>query len=301
MLFLSLLFICIDTYIVINGYLRNIECIYHGLRIPFGVNIICGHYYYDEIKFITQTSYNLCTMVHNFGYETVKHQNELKELIEIKGFTGNEVFDQIQNNLSLSTEQTLNVCNLLVIYGFLRLIAIRRVLAINNYNFYCNDKYLYLFDVNKQSQLLKYKKYQYSHRQKSWNINTIVNINQNINTSSIHNHWKLAKIVDIDEQNEDKLKIKLLNDNKDNQFEINRFDQEHIKSTKQYIQQRENWKNNDVINIYNHKNKIWLKGKIENIKTKNDIESYIDILQILYQYNDKTNIEYISRWSPFIQ
>lgn len=286
----------------INGYLREIEYEYDNLIIPNGVNQVCIKFFFNEQVHITQIAYKLCPYIGSFNYEILSHQNELKQEINIQGLTGLEIVDQIQTKLNLSEQQTINICNLAIKYGFLRLIGIRRVLAINSYDFYDNDKYLYIFDEGKQSHFTQYIKYQYSHKQTSWNISTEI---QYFNNQ--HNIWQLAKIVAIDSENSDQVLIKPvinhnnINTTKTKLISINRYNPKQIKSTKQYIEKRENWKNNDMINIYNHQNKIWIDGQIKDIKCKSDIENYIDILQINYKYNDKSYIDYISRWSPFIQ
>ena len=223
---------------LINGYLREIENEYQLLVIPYGVNIVCDLFFYDEREHITQISYHLHPCIANFDYEILKYRNDLKQELEIEGITGNEIFYQIQKNLNLTQEQTLNVCNLLLKYGFLRLIGVRRVLAINNWDFMSNDKYLYVFDINKQCQLNKYAEYQYSYKQTSWNIGVSVEFFDN--RDSI---WKLAKIVAIDSKNADEMLITINNDliNTD-LIKVNRYSPKQIRSTKKYIENRENWK-----------------------------------------------------------
>eukprot|EP00483_Globobulimina_turgida_P003432 UN03438 len=85
--------------------------------------------------------------INKFSYEMLIVY-EQEQLTQIKGVTGNELFHQIKNNFGVTETDTNEYCCGLIKYGFVKLIAIRQILAINDHGFHSNDKYLYTFDIN---------------------------------------------------------------------------------------------------------------------------------------------------------
>ena len=86
---------------------------------------------------------------------------------------------------------------------------------------------------------------------------------------------------------------------------LDRYQDDLIKSTKEFIYSRKAWTKDSEIEVYSHQKCIWCQGIIEEVlPAKGNINREIDVFQVFCpedndEYTDP--YKYVDRWSPYLR
>ena len=79
---------------------------------------------------------------------------------------------------------------------------------------------------------------------------------------------------------------------------LDRYQDDLVKSTQQFIDNRRGWAKDSEIEVYSHGQHIWCQGKIEEVLSAKENQP-VDIFRVFYTNNDDKDFsKYVDRWSP---
>lgn len=79
---------------------------------------------------------------------------------------------------------------------------------------------------------------------------------------------------------------------------LDRYQDDLVKSTQQFIDNRRGWNKDSEIEVYSHGQHIWCQGKIEEVLSAKENQP-VDIFRVFYTNNDDKDFsKYVDRWSP---
>ena len=292
---------------LLHGYLKIIHKqlpISNKFDIPALVCYIIVHYYW--IDNIHEFARALWKTLHKINVVTITDNNN----DPIRGFTGKELVEHTQkhvipklNHKNIIKDDTKNsivkMCGNLLKHKYMRLIATSKniIIDINDMNdkelklipFENSDKHLYQFENEKHRIMLCDDQPD----RRAWTRGTKVQI-----YSSTFNGWTDGTIIEINNNDKDQLTITYGTSTQQMRKTLDRYQDDLVKSTDEFISNRKEWKKDSKIEVYSHGQYIWCSGHIEEILYAKENQP-IDIFKVFYtNYNNKDFTKYADRWSP---
>eukprot|EP00485_Elphidium_margaritaceum_P021170 CAMPEP_0202710850 /NCGR_PEP_ID=MMETSP1385-20130828/22758_1 /ASSEMBLY_ACC=CAM_ASM_000861 /TAXON_ID=933848 /ORGANISM="Elphidium margaritaceum" /LENGTH=885 /DNA_ID=CAMNT_0049370467 /DNA_START=33 /DNA_END=2690 /DNA_ORIENTATION=- len=254
--------------------------------------------------------------IHEFARELWKtlHRIEVKTITDdnnepLRGFSGKELIRHVRNRLKAhvrdkSDKEVVILCGDLVKYQYIRLIA---SVAHNGGSgvsggsgtnsggstqlpggeaFTDSDKFLYQFENEKHREFIKDDQPD----RRAWTRGTKVQI-----YSATLNGWQPGTVVEV---NNDTLTITYGRSNQQMRKTLDRYQDDLVKSTTQFVEQRKAWQKLSEVEVYSHGQHIWCLGRIDEVLPAKE-QQPVDIFRVFYTNNDDKDFsKYVDRWSP---
>jgi len=129
---------------------------------------------------------------------------------------------------------------------------------------------------------------------RAWTRGTKVKVN-----STTFKSWVDGTIIDV---NHDTLSITYGVHNTTMKKQLDRYADDLVKSTDEFIKIRKSWKKGDNLEVYSQGQHMWCQtGKIDEVLQKNKSQKH-DIFRVFYTNSEgKDFSKYLDRWSPFLR
>merc|ERR1712228_1004486 len=243
---------------------------------------------------------DLWLTLHEIDVKTITDSNNES----ILGFTGKELVRHIRKHLKHHIINLNKNCCDLVKYEYIVNVAEKdkdeifgdanQVLKIlqrkkklhNVLALFQEKESLYQFENEKHREFIKDDQPD----RRAWTRGTKVEI-----YSSSLGGWQSGTVVEVDN---DTVTITYGPPSQQMRKTLDRYQDDLVKSTSQFISTRKQWKKGSELETFSHGQHIWCQGRIEEVLAANENQP-VDVFQLFYTNNDyKDFSKYVDRWSP---
>ena len=307
--------------ILVNGFCRgcNIHFYYNMAHQQWNMlNVLIFDFYFEYQRHIEQFGHDLWKTLVVIEIAEIPNGDDI-----IRGFTGYRLIKHIKQYLQRYTINKFDndlesLCMSLIKYSYIRLAAITD-LNKNlieklpekdkdnfNKNIFVNDRnYLYQFENKRHRGFIKsdepdrqswYKSCNvqiYSSTLKGWTIGQVIDIQNDLITVQYDN----ASTITADNNGYHQLHH---SQTQQMRKTVDRYQDNVIKSTPQFIYARKNWIKDSQLEVYSNRYQSWFIGHVTEVilKSNNPTQYKFDILRVIYKNNQQKEFnKYVERWS----